>query len=260
MADLTLLVPNTVGNGVVGCGKGQFCCFGQGGEQCCSNSLNLFSLGVATYLNSVTGPSPTTIEITIDTPTTTSTTATAYKSTNTPRRTSSVSTLVPTQRTSTISSTSTVRSAVAASLTPPSPTPKAGVHQHVAVGVGIGVVVGLVILGGCAYFLLSRSRKNPETRGQPAVVPYVDGKGEMDAVANRKREHRNFEIVTHRPLIELDGRNEFPELGESHGSRDARVRWENDGRDKGGKFLVCSLDAKRRKRCNVSWFWISRAE
>ena len=184
---------------------------------------------MATYLNSVTAPSPTTIttiEITTQTANlpTTSTTAVASTSTKTPRRTSSASTLVPTQRTSTISSTSTVRSAVAASSNPPSPTPKAGVHQHVAVGVGIGVVVGLVILGGCAYFLLRRSRKNPETMGQPAVVPYVDGKSEMDAVANRNREHRNFKIVTHRPPIELDGRNEFPELGESHGSRDDGVR------------------------------------
>ena len=241
MTDWILLVPNNVGDGVVGCGDGRFCCFGQGGYQCCSTPLNTFSLGAGTYLNSVTAPSPTTIEITtqIANPTTTSTTATASTSnassstaststastsTNTSRRTSSASTLVLTQRTSTISSTSTVRSAVAPSSTPPSPTPKAGVHQYVAVGVGIGVAVGLVILGGCAYFLLRRSRKESETRTQPAVIPYVDGKSEMDAVAHRKREHRNFEIVTHRPPIELDGRNEFPELGESQGSRDDGVR------------------------------------
>ena len=236
MTDCIFLVPNNVGDGVVGCGDGRFCCFGQGGYQCCSTPLNTFSLGAGTYLNSVTAPSPTTIEITtqIANPTTTSTTATASTSTaftstaststNTSRRTSSASTLVLTQRTSTISSTSTVRSAVAPSSTPPSPTPKAGVHQYVAVGVGIGVAVGLVILGGCAYFLLRRSRQNPETRGPPAVVPYVDGKSEMDAVANRKKEHRNFEIMTHRPPIELDGRNEFPELGESQGSRDDGVR------------------------------------
>ena len=243
MTDWIFLVPNNVGDGVVGCGDGRFCCYGQGGYQCCSTPLNSFSLGVGTYLNSVTAPSPTTIEITtqIANPTTTSTTATASTSTaststtststastgtaststNTSRRTSSASTLVLTQRTSTISSTSTVRSTVAPSSTPPSPTPKAGVHQYVAVGVGIGVAVGLVILGGCAYFLLRRSRRTPETRRQPAVVPYVDGKSEMDAVANRKREHRNFEIMTHRPPIELDGRNEFPELSGSLGSRDA---------------------------------------
>ena len=60
---------------------------------------------------------------------------------------------------------------------------------------------------------------------------YVDGKSEMDAGSNRKRDNRNQnrkrddrnqEIMTHRH--ELDGGSEFPELGESHGSRDDGVR------------------------------------
>ena len=230
MTDWILLVPNDIGNGVVGCGDGRFCCYGQGGDGCCSTLLNVFSLGVATYLNSVTGPSPETLELTITNPTPTSTTATASTSTNTSLRTSSASTLVPTQRTSSVSSASTVRSTVAVSSTTPSPTPKAGVHQHVAVGVGIGVAVGLVIVGGSLYFLLYRSRKKSATGGQPAGVLYVDGKSEMDAGANRKRDkirktdNRNQEIITHRHPIELDGGNEFPELGESHGSRDDGVR------------------------------------
>ena len=161
---------------------------------------------MATYLNSVTGPSPKTLEFTIADPTTSSTTATASTSTNTSLRSSSASTLVPAQRTRSISSANIVRSAVAASSAPPSHTPKAGVHQHVAVGVGIGVAVGLVILGGCVYFLLRRSRKN---RGQPAAVLYVDGKSEMDAGVNRKRDDRNHEVVANRHPIELDGGSEF---------------------------------------------------
>ena len=228
MTDWILLVPINVGNGVVGCGDGRFCCYGQGGYKCCSTLSNVFSLGVATYLNSVTGPSPKTLELTITKPTTTSTTATASTSTNTSLRTSSTSTLVPTQRTSFISSASTVRSVVAVSSTPPSPSPKAGVHQHVAVGVGIGVAVGLVIVGGSLYFLLGRSRRKSETGRQAAGVLYVDGKSEMDAGANRKRDNRNQnrkgDIMTHRHLIELDGGNKFPELGESHGTRDDGVR------------------------------------
>ena len=185
---------------------------------------SVFSLGVATYLNFVTGPSPKTLELTITNPTTTSTTATATTSTNTSLRISSASTLVPAQRTSSISSASAVKSAVAVSSTPPSPSPKAGVHQHVAVGVGIGVAVGLIVVGGSLYFLVGRSRKKSETGGQPAGVLYVDGKSEMDAGANRKRDDRNQEIMTHRHPIELDGGNEFPELAESHGSRDDGVR------------------------------------
>ena len=224
MTDWVLLVPNGIGNGVVGCGDGSFCCFGQGGFECCSTLSNVFSLGVATYLNSVTDPSPKTLEVTLANPTTTSTTATASTDSSTSLRTSSASTGVPTQNTDSISSMNTVRSAVGASSTPPSPTPKSGVHQQVAVGVGIGVAVGLVIVGGSLYFLLGRRRKNSDKKGQSAGVLYVDGKSEMDAGANRKRENRNYEIATHRHLVELDGRIGFPELGESHGSRDDGVR------------------------------------
>ena len=219
MTDQTLLVRHDIGDGVVGCGDGSFCCYGQGGPGCCKNLTHVFSLGVATYLNTATGPSLKTLELTIANPATTSTAAIASTSTNTSLRTSSTSTLVPTQRTSVISSASTLRSAVAASSTPPSPTPKAGVHKHVAVGVGIGVTVGLVIVGVSLYLLLGRSRKKSETGGQPAGVLYVDGKSEMEARANSKRNDGNHETVTHRQPIELDGRNEFPELGESHGSR-----------------------------------------
>ena len=224
MTDWVLLVPNSIGDGVVGCGDGSFCCYGQVGFECCSTLSNVFSLGVATYMNSVTDPSPKTLEITLANPTTISTAATASTDTSTSPRTSSASSLVPTQRTNSISSTSTVRSAVAASSTPPSPTPKAGVHQQVAVGVGIGVAVGLVIVAGSLYFLLRRSRKNSEKGGPFAGVLYVDGKSEMDAGANRKRENRNHEVVTHRHPIELEGRNECPELGELHGSRNDGVR------------------------------------
>ena len=221
MTDWTLLVRHDIGDGVVGCGDGSFCCYGQGGPGCCKTLSNVFSLGVATYLNSATDPSLKTLELTIADTATTSTPATASTSTNTSLRTSSASTLVPTQRTSVISSASNLRSAVAASSTPPSPTPKAGVlvHKHVAVGVGIGVTVGLVVVGVSLYFLLGRSRKKSETGGQPAGVLYVDGKSEMEAGANSKRDDGDHEIVTHRQPIELDGRNEFPELGESHGSR-----------------------------------------
>lgn len=52
---------------------------------------------------------------------------------------------------------------------------------------------------------------------------YVDGKSEMDAGANGKRDDRTHEIVINRDPIEVDGRNEFPELGESNLSRDERV-------------------------------------
>ena len=183
----------------------------------------MFSLGVDTYLNPVTGPSSKTLEFTIANPTATSITAAASTSANTSIRTGSASALVPTQRISWIRSTSTVRFAVAASSNAPSPIPEAGVHQHVAIGAGIGVAVGLTILGGSFYFMLRRSRKKPGTRGRASVVLYVDGKSEMDAGANGKRDDRNNKIMTHRQPIELDGRNEFPELGESHGSRDGRA-------------------------------------
>ena len=93
----------------------------------------------------------------------------------------------------------------------------------IGAGVGVGAAVGLMILGGSLYFLQRRSRKRSETEEQPGGLLYVDGKSEMDAVANRKRYDRNHEIVTQRQPIEVDGRNEFPELGESHGSRDERV-------------------------------------
>lgn len=118
-----LPVNKNLGDGVVGCGDGLFCCHGQGDNQCCSTLSNVFSLGVATYLNSVAGPSTKTLEVTIANPTTTSTTATASTSTNMPLSSSSTSILVPAQRTSSISSGSTVRSSVAASSTLPSPTP-----------------------------------------------------------------------------------------------------------------------------------------
>lgn len=71
------------------------------------------------------------------------------------------------------------------------------------------MAVGLVILGGCLYFLLRRSKKNTETRRQPAGLLYIDGISEMDAGPNRQRENRDREIVTHRHHVELDGRDEI---------------------------------------------------
>ena len=212
MTDWIPLGSSDCGNGGVGCGDCTFCCWGQGNLGCCNTSSNVFSLGVATYLNSVTDPSPKTVQLTVANPTTTSTTATASTDTSTSLRTSSTYAPIPTQTASPISSASTVESAVAASSILPSTTPKSGVHQQVAIGVGIGVAVGLVILGGCLYFMLRRSRKRSETGGQSAVRLYVAGKSEMDAGAKRMRGNRNHEIVTHRPpQIELDGRNGFSE-------------------------------------------------
>ena len=85
---------------------------------------------------------------------------------------------------------------------------QARAYQNVAVGVGIGVNVGLMIVGGSLYFLLGRSRKASETRGQSTAVLYVNGKSEMDAEASRTRFNRNHEV--HRPPIELDGANATP--------------------------------------------------
>lgn len=195
-----------IGNGVVACGNGTFCCYGEGDDQCCSTSSNVFSLGVATDVTTLTNPSPATIPSTTATPTATTVVS----------RASFTSAMVFTSITSSTTSASAIGSAVAVASTPvASSTLKAGSNRSVAIGTGLGLgaAVGLVVLAGFLFFARRRSMipfKGPH---------YVGGKTEMDATASERKGTRVHELTTEARFVELAGESLPVEIGGRHGPR-----------------------------------------
>ncbi len=207
ITDWIIVVTADVGNGIVACGNGNFSCYGEGDDQCCSTPSNVFSLGVATDKTTLTGPRET-----ITTPTATTPTAST-----TFLRTSSAFAVLNTSTTSSTTSASTINPAAAvASTSIATSTPKTGLNRDVAIGLGlgVGVAVGLTILAGFLFFMRRRSKRL--SRG-PSM--HVAGKNEMDAVACEKKVTRAHELMAERRFVELAGEVVRVELGGLDGPR-----------------------------------------
>lgn len=194
------------GNGIVPCGGGYFCCYGQHNPWCCNTSSSVFFLGVATDVTTLTSPRSVTTTQTTETPTAT----TSLLST---RPSSSASAVFIAPTTSSTIPASINASATAVTSTPvATSTPKAGLDQHAAVGVGVGVAVGSLALIGFIYFMRRRSKSPPESPLHSEGPLYVDGKKEMDAVQSQKENTREHKLVTERRCAELSGENVPVEL------------------------------------------------
>ena len=184
MADC--IIGGTVGNGVVACGNGNFCCYHED-TTCCNTSSSVFFLGSATDVTTLTGPSS--------------------MPTSTQSRTSAAASAVSTTAVTGPASGPSLPKAAATSSTraavttiAPSHTPSGGSDSHVSVGVGVGVglPVGLAILAGFFYLMLRQSKTRPE------------GPLEMDLLADKKK---------HNIQYELPARNRPVELFDPHGPR-----------------------------------------
>ena len=206
MTDWIVPDPTNLDDGIVPCTGGNFCCYGQGAEKCCSTSSNVFFLGVATRLTTGHNSIPTSTAPTDSTPTNTIST-----------RTTSVSVLAIPSTTSSIRSASPVDSGpdVASTSIAPS-TPKTGSNQPVAIAIGVGVAVGLVILAlaGFFYFKPRRSKIRPER------LLYVNEENEIKATSSERENTRAHEVKADRRIPELGAENVSAEVGESE------LRWD----------------------------------
>ena len=203
-----IIVSNIDGgnNGVVQCGNGKFCCYGDTSGTCCNTLSDVFSLGVATDVTTITGPSSTSI-------TNTSRTSATPAVVNTPIVTFQASDPSNTKVSRTIG-TNVATSTIIHTLTP-----AASSDSHVAVGVGagVGVAVGLAILASFLYVLRRQSLR----RGGPPRLQAVAKQEE-----NRPRERWAIdELAAENRSVELfDPNGPRAELFEIRGAR-AEMGW-----------------------------------
>ena len=156
-----------MGNGVVPCNNGTYCCYDLDRSECCSTASLVFSLG----------SDPVTIQTTLPA-TTIRTTPTASVSLPTSSSVLSYSTSSTTTETSPSS---------AATVVPPSSSarPKNN-HVSIGVGIGVGVPLGLAILAGLLFMIRRRSNISD---GRRKIQAYPDKERESNVNQTAELQH-----------------------------------------------------------------------